>query len=105
MACSLQARSGGTSPEYWSGWVLQLAHLASAENRQDVGVDNVRSLHSTTKSPGDPRDAPLDSHNFLSKLQDLSLSAWAFMFSLKDCQPPPSSRRSLMTPRPWSSRL
>ena len=23
-ACSLQARSGGTSPEYWCGWVLQL---------------------------------------------------------------------------------
>src|SRR6266545_1637411 len=49
MACSLQARCVATSPEYWSGSILRLAHLASAENHLAVRKDADRSLHSTTK--------------------------------------------------------
>src|SRR5579859_2101333 len=60
MDWSLQARSTATSPEYSSGWVLRLVHLASAENRLDVVKDNVCCLHSTTKSRGALHDEPLD---------------------------------------------
>src|SRR6266851_7979831 len=60
MDWSLQARSTATSPEFWSGWVLQLVHLASAENRPDVVKANVRCLHSTMKSRGALQDEPLD---------------------------------------------
>ena len=35
-------------------------HLASAENRLDVVKDNVRYLHSTTKSRGALHDEPFD---------------------------------------------
>jgi len=53
-------KSNGTSPEFWSGWVLRLAHLASAENPLDATADNVRRLHSTTKWSGGLRHTPLD---------------------------------------------
>ena len=71
MDWSPQARSIATSPEFCSGWVLQLAHLADAENRQDVRSDNVRTLHSTTQWSAARRGEPLDLTNFLSKLQIL----------------------------------
>jgi hypothetical protein len=47
--CSRQVRFGGTSPEYWSGWVLRLACLEDAENHLAVMQDNIQSLRSTTK--------------------------------------------------------
>ncbi len=74
MACSLQARCVAISPEYWSGSILRLAHLASAENHLDVRKDADRSLHSTTKWHVELLDKPPElpiSHNFLSKLQRL----------------------------------
>jgi hypothetical protein len=40
-------------------------HLASVENRLDVVTDNVRGLHSTTKSRGALHDEPRDLPNFL----------------------------------------
>ena len=67
-------RSSGASPEYCSGWVLQLVHLILAENHPDVEWENIRGLHSITKSHVELHHMPLDppiSHNFLSKLQYL----------------------------------
>src|SRR5579859_5620069 len=47
-ACPLQARFTATSVDYWSGWVLPLAHLGRVENRRGACLDSVQGLHSTT---------------------------------------------------------
>src|SRR5579859_4556128 len=52
-ACPLQARFTATSVDYWSGWVLRLAHPGRVENRRAACLDSVKGLHSTTKWPAD----------------------------------------------------
>ena len=63
--CPRQARSSVTSVEYWSGWAHLPAHLAHAENPQDVSSDNIPDLHSTIKWRGVALHMPLELTNFI----------------------------------------
>src|SRR6266545_4237608 len=69
-----RVKSSDTSPEFWSGWVLQLVHLERVENHLAGRSVIVPSRHSTTKWHVELHHGQLDppiSHNFLSKLQRL----------------------------------
>lgn len=57
---SRRVKSSATSPEFWSGWVLQPVHLKCAENHPAGRLAIVPSLHSTTKWHDVSHHAPRD---------------------------------------------